>query len=262
MNNIVSAVLTVGLIGLVFGLLLAFASVIFKVDTDERTEKIEEILPGANCGGCGYAGCGAYARAVVEDGAPIDACVVGKSPVAEKIGLIMGKRAEKTVPKTARVMCGGDCGKATDKYEYYGLHDCNAANKLAGGQKACAYGCLGYGTCAEVCPFDAINIKGGIAVVDEEKCTACGKCVKACPKKLIEIVPVNNRVSVLCKNTKSGKEVNTYCKAGCIACKICEKNCPFEAIEVTDNLARIDGEKCKSCGICVQKCPKQTIIKK
>lgn len=261
MNSIILAVLTVGIIGLAFGLLLAFASVIFKVEVDERVEKIEEVLPGANCGGCGYAGCSAFAHAVVEKGAPVDACVVGKSPVARQVGGIMGKAVANEAPKIARVMCGGDCEKASEKYDYYGVEDCYAANRLAGGQKSCPSGCLGFGSCTKVCKFDAIKVENGVAVVDEEKCTACGQCVKVCPKQIIRIVPKTGRVSVLCSNKKPGKEVNGYCKSGCIACGICAKNCPFEAITVENNLASIDYSKCKSCGICVQKCPKKAIIK-
>lgn len=261
MNSIVLAVLTVGIIGLAFGLLLALASVIFKVEVDERIERIEEILPGANCGGCGYAGCSAYARAVVESGAPVDACVVGKSSLARQVGGIMGKAVAEQSPKTARVLCGGDCEKASDKYEYYGIEDCAAANKLAGGQKACPSGCLGYGSCVRVCKFDAIHVVNGVAVVDEERCTACGQCVKACPKHIIEIMPKERKVTVKCKNRKPGKEVNSYCKAGCIACGICVKNCPFEAISVNSNLAEIDYDKCRGCGICAEKCPKKVIDK-
>ncbi len=262
MNGIILAALIVGIIGLAFGLLLAFAAVIFKVEVDERIEKIQEVLPGANCGACGYAGCAAYAAAVVEKGAPVDACSVGKSNVAQQVGGIMGKAVAAKKPVVARVLCGGDCEKAKDKYEYSGVSDCRSAAKLAGGSKACSYGCLGLGTCAEVCKFDAIHIKNGIAVVDEEKCTACGMCVKACPKNVIELVPKDSLVTVLCKNKKSGKEVNAVCSAGCIACGICRKNCPFEAIAVIDNLAVIDYEKCKSCGICANKCPKKAIIKR
>lgn len=261
MNSIVSAVLTVGIIGLVFGCLLAYASVIFRVDVDERIGKIEEILPGANCGGCGYAGCSAYAKAVVEDGAPINCCSVGKETAADAIGEIMEKKAEKQEPKTARVMCGGTCEKAKNKYEYFGVEDCAAAARLAGGPKACTEGCLGFGTCTKVCNFGAISIVDGIAAVDEEKCTACGMCEKACPKHIIEIIPKNKKVSVICRNRNKGQEVNKYCSAGCIACKICEKNCPFEAITVEDNLAVIDYNKCKSCGICAAKCPKGVIKK-
>ncbi len=262
MSSIITAILVVGVIGLVFGLLLALAAVIFRVEVDERIEKIEEVLPGANCGACGFAGCSAYAHAVVNEGAAVDCCSVGGGNVSQQIGGIMGKAIKADSPKVARVFCGGDCEKSKNKYEYYGTPDCNAANKLAGGQKACRSGCLGFGTCVAACKFDAIHIVNGVAVVDEEKCTACGMCVKACPKNLIEIIPKDRVVSVLCRNRQPGKVVNSVCAAGCIACKICEKNCPFEAISVNENLAEIDYEKCKSCGICANKCPKKVIINK
>lgn len=260
MNSIVLAGIIVGAIGLGFGLLLAFAAEIFKVETDERIEKIEEVLPGANCGACGFAGCSGYAHAIVEDGMAINCCSVGKQAVADKIGEIMGMSAEAQEPKVARVLCQGTNDNAKDKYQYEGVKDCNAANRLAGGQKDCSFGCLGYGNCVSACKFDAIHIVDGVAVVDEEKCTACGMCVKACPKHIIEIFPKNS-VSVLCKNKLAGKDVAASCKAGCIACKICEKNCPFEAITVTDNLATIDYDKCKACGLCADKCPKNVIKK-
>ena len=261
MNGIISATVTVGAIGLIFGLLLAFAAVIFKVNADERIGKIEEVLPGANCGGCGFAGCSAYAKAVVEDNAPVNGCSVGGAAVAEKIGSIMGKTADVGEPKVARVLCGGTIDNASTKYDYYGVQDCNAANKLGGGQKECEFGCLGFGTCTKACQFDAIHIIDGVARVDEDKCTACGMCVAACPKKIIELMPKNKKVAVLCKNTKIGKEVMNSCKVGCLGCKLCEKNCAFEAVKVEDNLARIDYEKCKACGLCVQKCPKNVIVK-
>jgi len=260
MKAVIIAAIIVGAIGLAFGLLLAFASVIFKVETDERIEKIEELLPGANCGGCGFAGCSAYAHAIVEENAPINCCNALKSDKVNKIGEIMGKKVETSLPKVARVMCQGSKENATNKYTYEGVKDCYAANRLGGGPKDCAFGCLGFGSCVSACKFDAIHIIDGVAVVDEEKCTACGMCAKTCPKKLIEIVPKNS-VSVLCKNKLIGKEVMTSCKKGCIACKICEKNCPFEAIQVRDNLAVIDYEKCKNCGLCEKKCPKTVINK-
>ena len=141
------------------------------------------------------------------------------------------------------------------------MSDCRAANKLAGGAKSCSFGCLGLGTCVSACQFDAIHIENGIAVVDEEKCTACGMCKKVCPKDVIEIMPKDNKVYVKCNSRDTGKVVNAACKVGCIACKICEKNCPFVAISIKDNLAVIDYDKCKSCGICAEKCPKKVIIK-
>ena len=210
MNDILSAVIAVGATGLVFGILLAVAAVIFKVNADERIGKIEEVLPGANCGGCGFAGCGAYADAVVEKDAPVNCCSVGGSAVAEEIAKIMGKKAAKTEPMVARVLCAGNKDNSSVKYNYTGVLDCNAVNRLAAGQKDCEFGCLGYGTCTKACMFDAIHIVDGVAKVDENKCTACGMCVKSCPKKVIELVPKNKQISVLCKNRLIGKE--TICR--------------------------------------------------
>ena len=262
MNAILTATITVGAIGLIFGVLLAVAAIIFKINADERIGKIEEVLPGANCGGCGFAGCSAYANAVVEKGAAVDCCSVGGPAVAQKIGEIMGKTAEKKAVLVARVFCGGNPELSQWKYDYEGVLDCNALVKLAGGQKQCEYGCLGYGTCVKVCKFDAIHIENGVAKVDEDKCTACGMCVKACPKKVIELVPKNNPMTVLCKNRLTGKEVMNMCKAGCIGCRICEKNCPFAAISVKENLANVDYERCEACGLCAKVCPKNVIAEK
>lgn len=259
MNNIVLAIIIVGAIGLLFGLLLAFAAIVFRVEVDERIEKIEELLPGANCGGCGYAGCSAYATAVVNDGAPVDACGAGGSRVAQQIGSIMGIAVGEKAALVAKVHCDGTCDKAKDKYEYHGIDDCLAASKFSGGQKACYSGCLGYGTCEKVCNFGAISIENGVARIDEDKCTACGMCVSACPKKLIELVPKDSKAFVMCNNHSTGKEVMAVCSAGCIACKICEKNCENGAISVLDNLAVIDYDKCTSCGVCKDKCPKKVI---
>lgn len=171
----------------------------------------------------------------------------------------MGKALSKTVEKVAIVMCRGNCDLAIDKYEYHGVSDCLAANKLSGGQKACSFGCLGHGTCVNVCKFDAICIENGIAYIDHEKCTGCGMCAKVCPKNVIELVPKNRKVTVLCKSEDSGKEVNSVCKGGCIACRICAKNCESGAISIENNLALIDYEKCVECGICADKCPKGVI---
>lgn len=260
MNQIISAILVVGGTGLLFGCILAFASFIFKVEEDERIEKILNTLPGANCGGCGYAGCSAYAAAVVNDNAPINACGVGKSAVSEKIAEIMGTAASESVPLVACVMCGGTCEKAKNKYDYDGIPDCVSASKLAGGAKGCSYGCLGLGTCAAVCSFDAIEIKDGIAHIIAEKCVACGKCVNACPKHIIKLIPSNKTHIVNCSSLAKGVAVNKVCSAGCIGCGICEKNCPNEAVKIENNLASIDYAKCSDCGICAEKCPKKAII--
>lgn len=261
-QNIIAAVCVVGGIGLAFGLLLAFAAHIFAVKKDERAEKILSVLPGANCGSCGYAGCGAFADAVVNDGAPVNGCTVGKKTVADKIAEIMGVEAGEVKEYTARVMCGGDCGSVVYKFEYKGISDCVAADKFAHGAKKCESGCLGLGHCASVCPFGAISVKNGVAVVDEALCQACGKCLKSCPKGIIKLVPKDARHWVLCSNPETGKYVNQYCKKGCIGCKLCEKECKFDAIHVVDNHAIIDYDKCKNCGACARKCPRGVIYAK
>lgn len=255
-------VLTVGAIGLIFGCLLAFAAIVFEVKKDEREEKILSELPGANCGACGFAGCSAYAAAVVNDGAPVNSCSVGKDAVAKKIADIMGVSAAKTEPRVAKVMCAGNCDVAQEKYEYHGISDCAAAAKLGGGAKSCPDGCLGLGSCVSVCAFGAITIENGVAVIDENKCTSCGMCINKCPKHIIKFVPKNSSVWALCSNKEKGVLTKEYCSVGCIGCKICEKSCPNEAIKVTDNVAAIDYFLCKNCGICAEKCPKKVILKK
>ncbi len=258
-GNIIAAVCVVGGTGLLFGIVLAVAAHIFAVKKDERAEKILAVLPGANCGSCGYAGCSAYAEAVVNDGAPVNGCTVGKNAVAAQIAEIMGVEAKEVGEYTARVMCGGDRASVVFKFEYKGISDCVAAAKFAGGAKKCESGCLGLGHCASVCPFGAISVKNGVAVVDEDLCQACGKCIKSCPKNLIKLVPKNAKCWVLCSNPEMGKYVNQYCKKGCIGCKICEKACAFDAVHVIDNHAVIDYSKCKSCGACARKCPRGVI---
>lgn len=262
MTQIISAVFIVGGTGLVFGCILAFASFIFKVDEDTRIELILTELPGANCGACGFAGCAAYAAAVVSGQAGMSACTVGKQPTAEKIAAIMGSTPEAATAMTAEVLCGGTCTLAKNKYDYSGISDCIAANKLSGGAKSCPFGCLGLGSCVRVCQFGAIVIQDGIAVIDKDKCVACGKCVVTCPKHIITLMPAKQEYVVKCISTDSAATVNQYCKTGCIACKICEKNCPSSAIMVVDNVAVIDYANCTNCGICAEKCPKKIIYKK
>lgn len=260
-QNILIAAAIVGGVGLIFGFILSIASFVFEVKIDERTEKITSVLPGANCGACGYAGCGAYADAIVKNGVPVNKCVVGKTPVAEKIAEIMGVNAGAVEEKTAHVHCAGNCEAAVYKYDYDGKNDCISQARLAGGAKQCPSGCLGGGSCVSVCKFGAISVQNGVAVVDENKCTACGQCIKVCPKHIIGFVPKKAKLRVDCRNPETGKCVNSYCSNGCIGCKICEKNCPFDAIHVEHNYAIIDYDKCKNCGICASKCPRKVIKK-
>lgn len=257
--SILKAVGVLGVLGLVFGVVLAIASKIFEVEVDPKITKIRELLPGANCGACGFPGCDGMANAMASGNAPSNGCPVANSDAVEKISEILGVSAEVGEKKVARVLCKGCDSKAVKKYEYSGLHDCKAAMIVQGGDKLCSQGCLGYGSCIKVCSFGAISVVDGVAVVDKDKCTACGKCIEECPKNVIELVPYNQEVVVECKNTDFGKAVKDECKAGCIGCKMCEKNCPFDAIKVENNIAKIDYSKCKQCLVCTAKCPTRAI---
>jgi len=253
-------VLILGALSFLFGAGLAMASRKFAVEQDVRTDAIRGVLPGANCGGCGQPGCDGFAAAVVAGKAPANGCPVGGGPVTEKVAAIMGVKAEIGERRIARVLCQGDCDQTINQYRYEGIEDCIAASMLADGQKGCKYGCLGLGTCERVCPFDAIHVNvKGIAVVDREKCTACGKCVAVCPKNIIELIPESSIVQVTCMSGDKGRDVGKYCKVGCIGCRICGKECPSEAITFVNNLARIDYEKCTNCMVCAEKCPTKAI---
>ena len=260
MISILAAVLTLTVLGLLFGLLLAVGSKIFAVEQDERIPMVQECLPGANCGGCGYAGCANLAEAIVNGEAAVNTCPVGGAEVAQKIAEIMGVEAGETIKMTAYVRCSGG-NNASRKYDYVGAIDCLAAMKVAGGPLECTFGCLGYGSCAKVCPNDAISIVDGKAVVNSDACIACGKCVGACPRNIIAIVPANNKTHVACVSKAKGGEVRKICQVGCIGCGICVKNCPHEAITVVDNVARIDYSKCQDCGKCAEVCPRKIITK-
>ena len=260
-TGIILAAAIVGGTGLFIGVFLGIAGKKFAVEVDEREEAILEVLPGNNCGGCGYAGCSGLAAAIVKGEAEVGGCPVGGAPVAAKIGAIMGQEAGAQVHEVAFVKCGGTCEQAATDYEYHGIGDCVMVNMMQnGGPKTCTYGCLGEGTCVKACPFDAIHIVDGVAVVDKEACKACGKCVAACPRKLIEIVPYDMKHLVKCNSKDKGKDVMKACKVGCIGCKMCEKACQFDAVKVLDNVAHIDPEKCTGCGACAAKCPKKVIL--
>jgi electron transport complex protein RnfB len=250
--------LTLGSLGLLFGIGLYIASRVFHVDVDPRVERVSETLPGANCGGCGLPGCGALAAAIVHGSSSVDACPVCSAPQLAEIARIMGVELAAGTRKVAVVHCQGR--RVADRFTYAGPATCAAATLLIGGQKACPYGCLGFGDCVAACPFDAIHLVGGIPVVDEQKCTACGKCVAACPRSLIDLQSTDSHVHVLCRSFDKGGPVRKYCDVGCIGCKKCEKECPFDAIHVSDFLAQIDYEKCTSCGACVKVCPMKTIV--
>lgn len=261
-TGILIAAAIVGIVGIFVGLFLGVAGIKFKVEVDEKEEAVLSVLPGNNCGGCGYAGCSGLAAAIAKGEAPVNACPVGGEAVGAKVAKIMGVSAESTGRKVAYVHCQGDCEKAGVDYDYSGAQDCRMmAFVPGGGPKTCNSGCLGYGTCVRECPFDAISVINGVAVVDKEKCKACGKCVAVCPKHLISLIPYEAKQVVACSSTDKGPVTMKACQAGCIGCGICVRNCPSQAVTVTDFHAVIDQEKCTGCGICAEKCPKKAIVK-
>lgn len=260
MNSIIFPVISLGGLGVLFGSLLGYASKKFAVEVDPRVPIVRDILPGANCGGCGYAGCDACAKAMVEGEAAPNACPVGGPETAKKIGEVLGLAVDSLERNVAFVKCNGTCNSAKNKYEYSGIADCRDAALLpGGGYKGCSYGCLGLGSCVKVCEFGALSVVNGVAVVDENKCTSCGKCAKICPKGLIEIVPADKKVRVVCNSRDKGKDVKDNCAVGCIGCRMCERACQFGAIIFENNLAKIDYEKCTQCNACALKCPTKAI---
>lgn len=259
MENILYPVGVLGGFGLLFGVLLSIASAVFKVDVDPKIEEVLEALPGANCGACGFPGCEGLAVAIAEGRSPVNACPIGGQSTADTLAQIMGVNSEGVDKNVAVVLCQGSKSKARDKAIYEGVQDCRYETELADGCKACSYGCLGCGTCYDVCDFDAIRMIDGLAVIDKDKCTACMKCIDICPKKIIELVPYDNEYIVKCKSEDKGKEVRGNCDIGCIACRLCVRNCPEDAFTFENNLAKIIYDKCTNCGICEEKCPTKCI---
>jgi len=244
-------------LGITFGVGLAAAAKRFRVDIDPRVEEILEALPNANCGACGYAGCVGFAAAVVKGDAPADACVPGGPECAKLLAAIMGVEVGEREPKRAVVHCQGGGAEARREFDYSGLLDCRAAVLVQGGPKACKYGCIGFGTCASVCPFDAMIMSpNGLPVISEEKCTACGLCAKACPVGIISILASDQRVFLGCSNPATrGKAMKEMCSRGCIKCRLCVKATKSGAIEWGDDLPKIDFEKWEDPDAAVEKCP-------
>ena len=267
--DILIAIAILGGLGLVFGLVLAAASKVFYVETDPRLDQLNECLPGANCGGCGFAGCGAYAEAVLKGEAPVGKCASGGNEAAKAMAAIMGVEAGEVTRKVALVRCSGartyDAeGNLTKgakmKAPYEGFHDCLAASKVGGsGPLSCKFGCLGYGSCTKVCKYGAISVKNGVAVVDEDLCVGCMACAQVCPRKIITAVEPSQNVIIACNSLAKGAVTNRACTIGCIGCGKCMKNCPSGAITITNNLAQIDSSKCTNCGECAKVCPKGLI---
>ena len=270
MIEILSAIGILGGLGLLFGLVLAAASKVFYVEVDPRLEKLNECLPGANCGGCGYAGCGGYAEAVLNGEAPIGNCASGGSECAAAMAAIMGVKAVDVERKVALVRCSGarsydkDGNQITGakvKGKYEGFKDCLAATKVGGrGHLVCKYGCLGFGSCVKACKYGAIKVKDGVAKVNPKKCVGCMSCANACPRGLIVAIPYDAQTTIPCASHAKGAVTVRSCSQGCVGCSMCKKICPNEAITIENNLAIIDYSKCDSCGLCATVCPKKLIV--
>ena len=257
--NIAYAVILLGVLGALFGLILAVASKIFEVKKDPREEAILSHLAGANCGGCGYPGCGGCAAAILAGDAPVTACAPAGAENAAAIAEIMGMAAPTGERQVAFVRCNGGTN-AKKRFEYVGVKDCISATKVAAGPLECDFGCLGFGSCVAACQFGAMSIgPNGAAVVDPEKCTACMACAKACPRHLITSVPVSKKVHVLCANQEKGKAAMSVCSNSCIGCGLCQKECKKDAIHVVNGVAVIDYDKCVGCKLCTQVCPRDAI---
>ncbi len=265
MNSLIYTVVTLSILGAIAAIILYYVVQLFKVEEDPRIDEVEKLLPGANCGGCGFAGCRGFASAMVEqDDISELYCPVGGADVMLPVANYLGKAPAEKIPQSATLKCGGCRERRPQTNSYDGARSCAIASSLYVGESGCSAGCLGFGDCVAVCQFGAmrINEESGLVEIDVEKCTACGACVKSCPKGLIELRkrwPKERAIYVACSSTQKGAAVMKACKAGCIGCGKCVKECAFGAIEVKNNLAYIDPLKCKLCRKCVAVCPTKAI---
>jgi Predicted NADH:ubiquinone oxidoreductase, subunit RnfB len=266
MNIILVAIISLGLVGLLASILLYGVSKKFTVYEDPRIAQIQDLLPGANCGACGFPGCPGFATQLVKaDSLDNLACPVGGQSLMNEIAGILGKTSEAVHPKIAVLHCNGTCDNRSQVNRYDGVSSCRIASNLYGGATSCSFGCLGMGDCVKICPFGALSMNETTMLpeVDEDKCTACGKCVNACPKNLFDLRKKGikgRRVYVSCMNKDKPAATAKSCKVGCIACKKCQKECAFEAIEIDNNLAKINDDKCRLCRKCVSICPVNAIV--
>lgn len=258
-RNVIIALVFFAALGGVLGFLLALFDKKLKVGDDPRIGQVGALLPGANCGGCGYAGCSALAAAAVHGKAHISRCAALTEDSSAKIAAILGTETEKNEKMRAVVLCVGANSCSMKKYNYLGVADCAAAAKLHGGPQLCPSGCIGLGNCARSCRFDAISICDGVAVIDTEKCTGCGSCVSACPKGLIKLVSSDSDYCITCSTPDRGTVVREYCQSGCISCGICARSCPEGAITRDGFRPIMDHKKCANCGLCAEKCPRGII---
>ncbi len=263
MNLILYTLFTAIAVGFILGVLLGLFKKIFAVQVNPKVQEVRDALSGANCGGCGYAGCDAFAEAVVKGEAPANGCVAGGAACAAKVSEIMGVSASGSEKKVAFIACHGTKDCAVSKGEYEGVMTCAAAHLTMNGTKKCAFGCIGFGDCAENCPFGAITMgSDGIPVVDTEKCVGCGKCVKSCPKHLFKLINADTKGAIArCSNHSDNKpQIKKDCSVGCFKCGICAKKCPLGCIDISSGIPQIDYNQCVSCGECVSACPDKVLV--
>lgn len=257
--EILTPILIVGIIGLLAGVILAVASIVMAVPKDETAQALEEILPGANCGACGFSGCPGYAAAMAKGEAQPGLCSPGGAEVAQKCAELLGGGDVQMEYKTALIHCLGSYDNTTDKMLYDGIPSCAAAAQLMGGITSCRYGCMGLGDCQRACQYGAITICNGLARVDPGKCKGCSKCVAACPKGIISLVPLKKQAVVRCSSCDKAKGTMAVCNIGCIGCGKCARTCQFGAVTVENGVAKVDPQKCTACRQCVEACPRHVI---
>ncbi len=258
-SSIIFAVVVVAGMGLLIGLILAVSAAVMAVKKDETAEKVLEVLPGANCGACGFSGCSGYAEALSKGEAKPGLCPVGGEECAKDVAAVLGVEAGAVEYKTALVHCMGNCDNTQNKAIYDGITSCAAAAKVGAGVTACSYGCIGLGDCERACPYGAISVCNGVALVDKDKCRGCSVCVKTCPRHIISFVSDKDQAVVRCSNKDKGAVSRKACAVSCIGCKKCEKVCEAGAVTVTDFCAFVDERKCTACFKCVENCPQGCI---
>ena len=263
MNTILYTVIVALSIAFILGVLLGLFKKIFHVNVDPKVQSVREVLSGANCGGCGMAGCDAFAGAVVKGSAPSDGCVAGGASCASKIAESLGKAGVEVKPKVAVIAFQGTAECAADKGIYNGVKTRKAVQLVMNGTKKCAFGCIGFGDCVAECPFGALSMgKNGLPVIDYKKCVGCGKCAKACPKKLISVWNADTKGSIaLCANHSDNKpQIRKDCSSGCFKCGMCARKCPEQCIDVSSGIPKVDYTKCTSCGECIKSCPDKVLV--
>lgn len=265
-DTVLFTILSLSVIGVISAVILFVVAQKFKVFEDPRIDLVNEVLPGANCGGCGYPGCRNFAEVCVKsEDLSMVFCPVGGNDGMAKVAEVLGREAVAKDPEIAVLLCAGSCSVRPKVNIYDGASSCSIAASLYGGESGCQFGCLGMGECVDVCKFDALQMdaESGLPLVDEEKCTACGACVKQCPKNLFELRPKgkkSRRIYVACSNKEKGSTKKIGCEVACIGCKKCEKECAYDAITIENFNAYIDPVKCKLCRKCVAVCPSGSIL--